>query len=262
MKIISWNVNGLRSILKKGFGEFVESYNPDILCLQEIKIGREQPIPEELRQLGYELVVSAAEKKGYSGVLTFVKEGTPFSAKKSKLGINIAEFDSEGRFAITEHEDFLLYNVYIPSGTTGELRQQFKYDFLEHFLKHLKKLSQGKRKRLVICGDFNICHRSIDIHHPDVATKRQLSGFLPEEREWLDLFIDSGFVDTFRLINGDKKDIYSWWSYRAGSRGKNLGWRIDYLFVAKELSKKVVDASIETSINGSDHCPVTLTLDL
>ena len=260
MKLVSWNVNGLRSIQKKGFQDFIDSYKPDLLCLQETKIGINQleGIPTDVEKYGS--AFSGANKNGYSGVATYYsRKGTP-DVKKNKHGIGEKIFDSEGRFVITEHDDFRLYNIYFPSGTSGEIRQDYKYKFLDRFLKHVKALPKKTRDKLIICGDFNICHREIDIHHPDKATKQELSGFLPDERSWMDRFVEAGFVDTFRHSNGDVKDRYSWWSYRAGARGKNLGWRIDYFFVSDALKNRIKKADILHDVTGSDHCPVTLEI--
>lgn len=258
MKLISWNVNGIRSIYKKGFDSFLQLTQPDICCLQETKID-EKSLPQLTEISGnYESYFSCAKKPGYSGLATFTK-----TKLKSPIvsSIQQPQFDNEGRFLFTDHNSFLLYNTYFPSGTTGDVRQDFKYQFLESFLNHVHALSKKDKDRLVICGDFNICHREIDIHHPDVATKRELSGFLPEERAWIDTLLDLGFVDSYRHVHGDKADRYSWWTYRAGARPKNLGWRIDYFFVSKALSSRIVDADLLTEVGGSDHCPISLTLD-
>ena len=262
MKLISWNVNGLRSICAKGFLDFVLQHQPDILCLQEIKIQDDQLNPEAMIPPGYEAFFSMAEKSGYSGLATYIRSNGKKSSVKPIRGIGIKKMDSEGRFLITQHQGMLLYNVYIPSGTMGEARQKFKYQFLDAFSEHLSSLSQSDFSKLVICGDFNICHREIDIHHPQQAEKRQLTGFLPEERAWLDSFLELGLIDTFRFKNGEVKGQYSWWSFRAGARKKNLGWRLDYFFCAKALAKKIKSAKILSQVAGSDHCPVLLELSL
>ncbi len=260
MKLISWNVNGLRAVHKKGFNEFLASEPSDILCLQEIKIQHGQ-LGEELEPPAtHARLCTHAEKKGYSGVATYLDKSLSLKDKKTKHGIG-STLDHEGRFVITEVEDIILYNVYVPSGTTGEERQNAKYEFLDEFLEHLKALPKKERERVVLCGDFNICHKAIDIHHPKTAEKRELSGFLPEERKWLDSFLEAGFVDSFREIHPDAPENYSWWSYRAGARGKNLGWRIDYFFVAAALRSRVKNAGILNSVMGSDHCPIFLDLD-
>lgn len=262
MKLVSWNVNGLRSIYKKGFEAFVEKEQPDILCLQETKIQTEQAEANGLTPKGYSAYFSSAVKKGYSGVVSYVKDGFTFQENKLATAIGIEKFDSEGRFLILHHKDFILYNIYFPSGTTGERRQDFKYEFLDALLEHLKSLPKTQRNKLIVTGDFNICHKEIDIHHPREAEKRKLSGFLPDERKWMDTFTELGFVDSFRQLHGESEQKFSWWSYRANSRGKNLGWRIDYFFTAKTLEKKISNASIMHNVMGSDHCPIVLELSL
>jgi len=260
MKLISWNVNGIRSIQKKGFSSFVARQKPELLCVQEVKVGQDQieAIPIELKN--YQVHCSLAERRGYSGVATYTQDGTTLNKRTLKTGIGIERFDSEGRFLISKHKDFTLYNLYIPSGTSGDERQAYKYDYLDDFLAHIKKLQKKTSDKLIICGDFNICHKAIDIHHPKEAEERELTGFLPEERAWVDKFEASGFVDTFRHVHGNKPGQYSWWSYRAASREKNLGWRIDYIWVSKALVKRVKDARILKTVGGSDHCPVMITL--
>lgn len=260
MKLISWNVNGLRAIWRKGFPDLLAQMEPDILCLQEIKITEEQALEQILPIAGYAHALSPAEKKGYSGVATLVRDSTNPKWHYRANGIAEKRFDQEGRFAITDHGSFLLYNIYFPSGTTGTERQDFKYEFLETLFEHLNNLPKRDRERLVICGDYNICHRPIDIHHPREAERRELSGFLPDERAWMDRFAKLGFVDTYRHMHGDKAGQYSWWTYRAGARGKNLGWRIDYFFVSKKLVPHLKHATIHADILGSDHCPVSVEL--
>ena len=261
MKLVSWNVNGIRAVYKKGLQSFVAAEEPDIICLQEIKIQEEQFVAQKLALDGYSSFFSAAEKPGYSGVATFIHERVAGSYKTATVGLGHKPYDSEGRCLITEHEDFVLYNMYFPSGTTGEVRQSFKYEFLAFFLDHLRNLPEAILKRLIICGDFNICHRAVDIHHPVVAEKRMLTGFLPEERAWMDSFVELGFVDTFRAVHGDTANKYTWWTYRAGAREKNLGWRLDYFFVAEALRRKIATADIYSHVDGSDHCPVLLEFD-
>ena len=260
-RLISWNVNGIRAVKKKGFDDFVQHYQPDILCLQEIKIDAEAFKPEDMVPPAYQSYCSHAEKKGYSGVATLVNNG--LQPKKEKIIKGLGDnLDSEGRCLISEHEAFILYNLYLPSGTTGDARQTFKYSYLDSLLAHFKSLSKKKRDKLILCGDFNICHKDIDIHHPRVAEKRELSGFLPEERQWMDALCKAGFVDTFRHVKQKEENRYTWWSFRAGSRKKNLGWRIDYFFTAKALADKILNADILEHVEGSDHCPVLLDLAL
>lgn len=260
MKLFSWNVNGLRAVYKKGFREFLDQEPFDALCLQEIKIHADQ-LSEELAPPEHlTRYCTHAEKKGYSGVATYLGPSVNCPEESISHGIG-STLDHEGRFLITEVDDILLYNLYIPSGTTGEERQNIKYGFLDYFLSHLEGLSKKDRERSVLCGDFNICHEDIDIHHPETATKRELSGFLPKEREWIGKLLELGYLDTFRHLYPAKSDQYTWWSYRAGSRGKNLGWRIDYFFVADALKSRIKDAGILSTVMGSDHCPIFLELE-
>jgi exodeoxyribonuclease-3 len=262
MRILSWNVNGLRSAYQKGFHQLLNVENPDIVCLQETKMQESQfSALTELTSFGH-WYFSSAEKKGYSGVAIGVNNKLHGTLILEGNGIGLSEFDSEGRFLIMRHPSFVLYNIYFPSGTSGEERQQFKYRFLDAFASHIESLPAEDRKRLVVCGDFNICHREIDIHHPEKATKLGLTGFLPEERKWMDRFCDLGFVDTFRHVHGDITQQYSWWSFRAGSRKKNLGWRIDYIFTSQELAPHATSAALRQNVLGSDHCPALLELEL
>lgn len=229
-----------------------------MVSVQETKVGRSQLEEVDMDFEQYEGAFSSAEKKGYSGVATYAR--TPLGLPKSKYGIGRLEYDREGRFLISDFGDFLLYNIYFPSGTTGAERQEYKYRFLDDFLAYLKRRPKAERARTILCGDFNICHKPIDIHHPKVAEKRELSGFLPEERAWMDKLEQAGFVDAFRYQHGDISEQYTWWSYRAATRQKNLGWRIDYFWVAESLSNRIQNTQIHANIPGSDHCPVSLTL--
>ena len=248
--------------MAKGLQSFVAAEQPDLLCLQETKIDHGR-VTEKEHLDGYTLLLSPAAKAGYSGVATYVRNDSPVSQPKSiAYGTGDKRFDSEGRFLITQHRDFTLYNTYFPSGTTGELRQKFKYKFLDFLFEHLQKLSAKDRGRVIVCGDFNICHKPIDIHHPEVAEKRELSGFLLPERQWMDTFAELGFIDSFRHIHGDVSGQYSWWTFRAQARQKNLGWRIDYFFVGKALAPLIANAALLTAVRGSDHCPVTLELSI
>lgn len=259
IKLVSWNVNGFRSALSKGLREFLAAEKPDILCLQETKSDQSVFRDERYKLDGYAVHYSCAQKKGYSGVATWLRNGVEPTAVE--CGIGVKSFDQEGRFLILRFKDFDLYNTYYPSGTTGEIRQAFKYKFLDALHGHLKKLSPQQRSRIVMCGDFNICHRDVDIHHPDTATKLELSGFLPAERAWMDKFEALGFIDTFRAIHGPDKKIYTWWSFRAGARSKNLGWRIDYIWAGKGLQSKIHEANVYDTVKGSDHCPISLEFE-
>jgi exodeoxyribonuclease III len=263
MRLICWNVNGLRSIVGKGLPEIITRLNADCLCIQETKAQREQLTTEHTSPCSMQSYFSDSEKKGYSGVGTFFGE----NVKGHKLyceGIGTSAIDREGRVIITSfllgEQELYIANCYFPSGTSGEERQDFKYEFLELFLKFVEGLPIKVRKNLIVCGDFNICHREIDIHHPKEAERKELSGFLPNERKWIDRFIALGFVDSFRHCSGEKTDSYTWWTFRAGARQKNKGWRIDYFFVAEELKSRIKSAEIYSSVVGSDHCPILLEL--
>lgn len=252
--VISYNVNGIRAAINKDFASWLKTESPDFLCIQETKAGPAQIDTPLFEHLGYHIYIHSAEKKGYSGVMTLSKE----EAKQSVIGMGIEKYDLEGRVLRTDFSDFTLINVYIPSGTTGDVRQDFKMDFLADFKNYIFALRKEKT-RLLVCGDYNICHKPIDINHPERHKKS--SGFLPEERDWFDKFIADGMVDTFRLFN-DKPGQYSWWSYRANSRAKNLGWRIDYHIVSEEMRSVVQEADILKEVVHSDHCPISVLLDL
>jgi exodeoxyribonuclease-3 len=254
MKIISFNVNGIRSAISKGLLPWLEEENPDLLCLQEIKAQADQIDLIAFQSLGYrQALLYPAQKKGYSGVAIFSK--TP--ADYHQLGIRHPLFDAEGRLIRADFGDLTLVCVYIPSGTSGEIRQTLKMEFLDHFTDYLLQLRQ-ERPKLVICGDYNICRQPIDISHPERHTHD--SGFLPEERQWFDQFLQLGFIDSFREINPDPNH-YTWWSYRANSRAKNLGWRIDYHIITPPLRPQLADARILPHVQLADHCPILLELN-
>jgi exodeoxyribonuclease III len=253
MKIISWNVNGIRAVHKKGFLDFIKEQDPDILCLQETKAHKDQLDPILHHPTAeYSSFWSSAKKKGYSGTVTYTKE----EPEKVEHGIGLENFDSEGRFVITHFKDFVLYNVYFPNGASGVVRHSFKQEFLKLFTEHLSK--QLKTKEVILVGDYNVAHKPEDVYDPVRLAKT--SGFLPEEREWFDGFLDVGFVDTFRYKHPDVKDKYSWWSYFELARPANRGWRIDYVCVSKGLKDRVIEAGIMDDQQGSDHCPVWIEL--
>ena len=253
MKIVSLNLNGIRSAIGKGLFEWLEKENPDMFCVQETKAQPDQIDTLTLTGLGYRhSIIHSAVKKGYSGVAVFSKQKPDYYT----IGINRPEFDKEGRVIRADFGDITLVCVYIPSGTTGEERQAVKMEFLEVFTGYLLELRK-ERPNLVICGDYNICHKPIDINHPERHTN--VSGFLPEEREWFDRFIDLGFVDSFRVFN-QSPEQYSWWSFRAGSREKNVGWRIDYHIVTESLKNRLKTAAIRPEAVFSDHSPVVVEL--
>lgn len=253
MKIISYNVNGIRAALKKDFVGFLKEENPDIVCLQETKANKEQVELDEIEALGYETYWFSAQKKGYSGVAIFTK----IKPDQVIYGMGIEEYDFEGRMIRADFGDITLICSYFPSGTTGGPRQEFKEAYLKDvqiFTNELRK----ERPNIILCGDYNICHTDIDIHNP--KKQQKTSGFLPHERQWVSDFLSSGFVDSFRAFNPDPHH-YSWWSYRAGSRVKNLGWRIDYHMVTEALADRMKSASILSQAVHSDHCPIVLEID-
>lgn len=252
MKIVTYNVNGIRAAEKKGLVDWIKSVNADILCFQEVKAGLSQINLDPYKAMGYEIFWHAAEKKGYSGVATFTK----IHPLNVKIGCNNQVFDREGRVLELTFDKFSLINVYMPSGTTGDIRQQFKYEWLDYFYDYVKPRI-ANREKLIICGDVNICHKPIDIHNP-VANKNS-SGFLPEERAWMDRFVDLGLVDAFRHFNKNPGQ-YTWWSFRANARARNLGWRIDYFFVTENLLPYLNGCKILPEAKHSDHCPVLLDI--
>ncbi|MCI5058033.1 MAG: exodeoxyribonuclease III [Flavobacteriales bacterium] len=253
-KIVSYNVNGIRAAIKKGFLEWLEAENPDILCLQETKIQAEQVPLALFIELGYEYSYwEFAKKKGYSGVALLCKK----EPNHVEYGMGNEKYDDEGRVIRVDYDDFSVISAYFPSGTTGDIRQDFKYEFLDDFKAYISKLRKQLPK-LIISGDYNICHTEIDIHNP--KSNKNSSGFLPEERAWVTSFLKDGFIDTFRHFNKDPHH-YSWWSYRANARNNNKGWRIDYNMATSELKEHLTSASILTEAIHSDHCPVSVELD-
>jgi exodeoxyribonuclease III len=258
MKLISWNVNGIRACYKKGFVEFIEREQPDILAVQETKAQPDQCEPILRSPAERTSFWSSAKKKGYSGTATFLAPGqTP--PKAVRYGIGIDEYDSEGRFVITEHEAFTLYNVYIVNGGSGPERHDFKQRFLKDFTNHLRPLVEAGAP-IIITGDFNVAHRPVDVYSPESLAHE--SGFLPEERQWFDEFLKMGFVDSFRHMHPDARERYTWWAYYERARIGNRGWRIDYFCVTKNLASKITRAEILDGQEGSDHCPVVLELAL
>jgi exodeoxyribonuclease III len=255
-KLLSWNVNGIRAIAKKGFNDFLTKEKPDILGLQEIKITNVAKEEASFDFANYKEYWNHAERAGYSGTATLVKN-EELKVKSYCEGLGIEEFDKEGRVQTMEFEKFYFVNVYFPNANHELSRLKYKLDFNDEFLKYVKKLE--KVKPVVICGDFNVAHQEIDIARP--KDNAGSAGFTIEERAWVDKLTVAGFVDTFRAIH-PKKVQYSWWSYRFYARDRNIGWRIDYFFVSAKLKDKVKEAFILDEIFGSDHCPVGIILNI
>ena len=253
MKLFSWNVNGVRAAQKKGFLDWLHSEGPDFLGIQETKAQPDQ-LDDELRQPeGYYAFWASAERKGYSGVALFSKE----KPRRVKLGLGIPEYDREGRTIVAEYNDFVLITAYFPNGSRDHSRVPFKMAYKRDFLAYCQGLvSLGKS--VVFCGDINTSHREIDLARP--KQNQNHTGFLPEERHWIDEVIGTGFIDTYRYLNPEQEGAFSWWSYIGGARSRNVGWRLDYFFMTPDLLPRMTRADIHTEILGSDHCPVSLTL--
>ncbi|WP_086247711.1 exodeoxyribonuclease III [Campylobacter vicugnae] len=252
MRLISWNVNGLRAVVNKNGFEWLRDFGADYIGLQEIK-AKDDQIPKEIYNLGFDnIVLNSAQKAGYSGVMSMAKFG--YESNKCRFFE-----DSEGRVLEHRFGNIVLFNIYFPNGQQGDDRLEYKMAFYDKFLEYIKELNASGLE-IIFCGDVNTAHREIDLKNPKANSKT--SGFLPVERAWIDRVIEAGFIDTFRYINGDKIDAYSWWSYRFNARAKNVGWRIDYFFISKGLKDKLKDAFILNEIEGSDHCPVGIDIDL
>jgi exodeoxyribonuclease-3 len=251
-RILCWNVNGIRAAGGKGFLDWLHRESPDILCLQETKAQPEQ-LPVELREpQGYLSFWNNPERKGYGGVATMTKE-KPISIR---YDLDIPGFDTEGRVILAEYPEFLLFNVYFPNGKKDATRLQYKMDFYQAFLDFVEPL-KAEGRRLIVCGDFNTAHKEIDLARP--KENQKVSGFLPVERAWMDKFVAHGFIDTFRHFQGEP-DHYTWWDLKTRARERNVGWRIDYFFVTRNLLSSVARASILPEVMGSDHCPVGIIL--
>ena len=252
--LLSWNVNGLRAVFKKGFAQWVGKTSPDILCLQETKARPEQVVKELETIKGYDIHFASAQRPGYSGVALFSKE-KPLSVKQT---FGVTRFDDEGRILQADYGKFILFNVYFPNGKASPERLQYKMDFYEAFLLEMKKLLK-KDKKIVICGDVNTAHKEIDLARPRENSKT--SGFLPQEREWVDRFLAAGFIDTLRLFD-QSPGRYTWWDVISRARDRNVGWRIDYFYASGNLKKNIRKACILPEVTGSDHCPIGLELDV
>lgn len=249
MRFISWNVNGLRACIKKGFLEYFNDINVDFFCLQEIKMSEGQL---DLELEGYETYYNYAQRKGYSGTAIFTKH-KPLSVK---YGMGIEEHDNEGRLITLEYDDFFLVTCYTPNSKQELLRLDYRMVWEDAFRNYLHELN--KTKSVIVCGDLNVAHKEIDLKNP--KTNRKNAGFTDQEREKMSILLDSGFTDTFRFFYPEKENEYSWWSYFGKSREKNTGWRIDYFLTSKDMDNRLVDAQIHQSILGSDHCPVYLEI--
>lgn len=253
MKIITYNVNGLRSALSKGFTDWLAEEQPDIICLQETKAQPDQIPTLEFEALGYKCYFFSARKKGYSGVAILSR----LVPSQVTYGMNMPVYDDEGRFLRADFGDLSVVSVYHPSGTTGDVRQSFKMQWLTDFQTYVTELMKT-RPKLILCGDYNICHRPVDIHDP--VRNAGNSGFLPEEREWMSQFLDCGFIDSFRYFHPEDPHHYTWWSFRANARANNKGWRIDYCMVSPQMKPLLKDAYILPQVKHSDHCPAVVEL--
>ncbi|MFA5360215.1 MAG: exodeoxyribonuclease III [Patescibacteria group bacterium] len=255
MKIISWNVNGIRAVVKKGFNDFLIKQSPDILCLQEIKINDEARAKEQFDFKSYKEYWHSAERPGYSGTAVLVKNN--LSVVSIKNGVGKKEFDREGRVQTIEFKNFFLVNAYFPNSNHELTRLGFKLDFNKSFLKYTKNLSS--KKPVITTGDFNVAHQEIDLARPKDNVGNP--GFTDQERQAMTKFLQAGFIDTFRYCHGNKIK-YTWWSYRVGARAKNIGWRIDYFCVSKSIKNKIKKALILDQVMGSDHCPIGIEIKI
>lgn len=253
MKIVTWNVNGLRAAFKKDALSAVLSWSPDLLCLQEIKARPDQLTDEQRNIPGYQVIWNPAERPGYSGVATLARE----APLEWMLGMDAPHFDIEGRVIRTRHPDFLVYNIYFPNGQRGRERVTYKLDFYAHLLEACDALHDSG-ENVIITGDFNTAHMPIDLKNPKANEKT--SGFLPEEREWVNKFLEHGFVDVYRKLYPEREQ-YTWWTYRFNARQRNVGWRLDYFLVSEVLVSRVKDVIIHDDVLGSDHCPVELVIE-
>ncbi len=254
MRLMSWNINGIRAIDRKKAMDWFFVEQPDILCVQEIKAVEEQ-VPTKLKEIdGYRVYFNPAERKGYSGVGIYSK----VEPKSIQNGFGIERFDREGRVQIADYGKFVLFNIYYPNGKMSAERLQYKMDFYDAFLEYANKL-KAKRKKLIICGDVNTAHTEIDLARPRENSKT--SGFLPEERAWIDTFLNCGYLDTLRIFS-DKPELYTWWDYKTRARERNTGWRIDYFYISKNLTNEISSAFIRKDIEGSDHCPIGIDIDI
>lgn len=255
MKLISWNVNGIRAGLKKGFWEKVEELDPDILAIQETKADDTVMESGVLEHPEYNIYWhSNQERKGYCGVATLSKS----KPLESSTGFGEERFDVEGRVICTKYPEFTLFNIYFPNGGKGPERVQYKLEFYDECLRVCEEL-RAKGEKLIVCGDYNTAHQEIDLHAPDKNHKT--TGFLPEERAWIDKFVEHGYIDTFREFHPTEPDVYTWWDMKTRSRDRNKGWRIDYFFITPDLRDNLKDAFVLDEVMGSDHCPLGIELE-
>ena len=254
MRIMSWNVNGIRAVHKKGFVEWFAQAAPDVLCIQETKASPGQLAPELTAVAGYHAYFSSAERKGYSGVATYSK----IEPKEVVYGFGVERCDNEGRILRMDYGGFLLFNIYFPNGKSADERLAYKMEFYDAFLEHLDR-ARSEGRHIIVCGDVNTAHKEIDIARPKANEK--ISGFLPSERAWMDKWISHGYIDTFRMFCQDPGQ-YTWWDARGGARERNVGWRIDYFFVDEGIKDKVKSAFILPDVMGSDHCPIGIEISV
>jgi exodeoxyribonuclease-3 len=252
--LYSWNVNGIRAAQKKGFLEWLDQIAPDVLAVQETKAHPDQLDDVLRRPAGYHTYWAYAEKKGYSGVALYSRQ-EPLDVT---IGLGVTEYDREGRTIVAEYHDYTLIAAYFPNGSRDHSRVPFKMAYKRDFLAYCQAL-RATGKKVVFCGDVNTAHKEIDLARP--KQNQKTTGFLPEERVWIDQVVEAGFVDTFRKLHPEEEGAYSWWSYIGGARGRNVGWRLDYFFITPDLLPRMQLASIHPDVHGSDHCPVSLTLD-
>ncbi|MFW5749008.1 MAG: exodeoxyribonuclease III [Chloroflexota bacterium] len=254
MKLYSWNVNGIRAVQGKGFLDWLATTQPDILGIQETKASPEQLDDALKSPPGYETYWAVSSvKKGYSGVALY----TRIKPQSVQIGLGIENYDQEGRTIIAEYDDFTFITAYFPNGSNDHSRVPFKLDYYQTFLDYINR-RRAEGRPIIFCGDLNTAHQEIDLARPKQNIRT--TGFLPEERVWLDKYVDAGYIDIFRILNPDLKGAYNWWSYRGGARGRNVGWRIDYFFITSDLRDRVESTAIHPDIMGSDHCPISLTL--
>ena len=255
MRLVSWNVNGIRAIAGKGFADIVKSMDADIIGIQEIKATEDQ-LGDEIKCLeGYKSVFYSAERKGHSGTALY----TRIEPREIVYGLGTEEFDHEGRVIRADYGDFILYNIYFPNGGRGDEFVKFKLRFYDCFLEQVRNFEASGRQ-VICCGDVNTAHKEIDLSNPKANSK--ISGFLPEERVYMDHFREAGLVDTFRMLYPDKPECYTWWSYKTRARERNVGWRIDYFFATEGLTPLIKESNMMGDIMGSDHCPIYLDLDI